>query len=487
MNFDLSSQTFDDALRSQQSQRLNTARVVGMGGAFGAVGADIGGISINPASLAQYKRNDIVGSLAFENSSVRSTYNGVGSSDNSFRFNIPSLGLVFANEKFKDNKPKEKGLKFLNIGIGFNRTQSFNMNRVFEADVENQSITDALVDDANTQRNPTPDGLIPFSYAELGYLTGLIGYVENEGIYKSILDYESTPSYALNHYESQTHRGSMNQIYVSAAGNYSDKFYIGATLNIETYSYRFSRTFEEFFLEDNAQFYNFSEFSQSLRTSGVGISARFGAIYAPSFTTRVGVSVQTPTAYALSDEFTETLRGVTFDLGVLEESFTSNYSYTSILAPKIVVSGMHIFTQNKKPIMLIAIDIENQNYANAKYSSKDYNYREENNDINEILKSTTQLRVGLEKPIGNYRIRAGYSYESSPLKKEYRANSNERVRQNFSIGWGYKSLGSYVDLGLNYSRQLSQYIPYVSYSNPSPEAKNTIGVTTLLITTGTWF
>ena len=54
----VSAQTDLDALRYSQSSLAGTARYISMGGAFGALGADMSSISTNPAGLGIYRRSE---------------------------------------------------------------------------------------------------------------------------------------------------------------------------------------------------------------------------------------------------------------------------------------------------------------------------------------------------------------------------------------------------------------------------------------------
>ena len=51
---------YTNAELSSTSDIIGTARYVGMGGALGALGADISAISSNPAAIGMYRRSDVV-------------------------------------------------------------------------------------------------------------------------------------------------------------------------------------------------------------------------------------------------------------------------------------------------------------------------------------------------------------------------------------------------------------------------------------------
>ena len=65
-----------DALRFSRTEWSGTARFIGAGGAFGAVGADFSALSTNPASIGLFKKTEISFTPLFLNiSHVNSDYN----------------------------------------------------------------------------------------------------------------------------------------------------------------------------------------------------------------------------------------------------------------------------------------------------------------------------------------------------------------------------------------------------------------------------
>src|SRR5690554_22480 len=56
-----------DAARFSREDLHGTARAMSMGGAFGALGGDQTGVSINPAGIAVYRSSEVVGTLNISN------------------------------------------------------------------------------------------------------------------------------------------------------------------------------------------------------------------------------------------------------------------------------------------------------------------------------------------------------------------------------------------------------------------------------------
>ena len=60
-----------EALKYSRNELYGTARSMAMGNAFGALGGDITGVSINPAGIAVYRSSEVVGTLGFQQNAAK--------------------------------------------------------------------------------------------------------------------------------------------------------------------------------------------------------------------------------------------------------------------------------------------------------------------------------------------------------------------------------------------------------------------------------
>jgi len=97
------------------SDLSGTARGMAMGGAFGALGGDLTGISINPAGIGVYRSSEVVGTLglAQEKSEVGSV------TRNKTQFAFDNIGFVGYFPLSKRCHP------FLNFGFTYNNIKNF--------------------------------------------------------------------------------------------------------------------------------------------------------------------------------------------------------------------------------------------------------------------------------------------------------------------------------------------------------------------------
>ena len=113
----------NERLINNSSDVIGTARYVGMGGALGALGADISVISWNPAGIGLYRKNDIAltfGGL-WGKSHIDTEHRGTGTFD--------QIGFVY-------NMPIEsETCPYVNFSFNFQKKINFNYN--FYADNPN--------------------------------------------------------------------------------------------------------------------------------------------------------------------------------------------------------------------------------------------------------------------------------------------------------------------------------------------------------------
>jgi hypothetical protein len=69
------SQTYEDVVRYNSFNHEGTSRFNSMGGAFGALGADLSAISINPASSSVFLDSEISITLKYKNQKLNNNFN----------------------------------------------------------------------------------------------------------------------------------------------------------------------------------------------------------------------------------------------------------------------------------------------------------------------------------------------------------------------------------------------------------------------------
>src|SRR5690606_27925002 len=109
-----------------------------------------------------------------------------------------------------------------NIGIGYARTNDFNSTIDFMGDNNNSSYTDFLADAAN---DPV--------FEEWGTDSYLLDYNDTDNYY-----FPSTSELPNTQGNLDARTGSQHQTNIAFGANYSNKFYIGASIGVAGFNYR---------------------------------------------------------------------------------------------------------------------------------------------------------------------------------------------------------------------------------------------------------
>lgn len=107
-----------DAYRYSQTELNGTARYLGMGGAFGALGGDISSMSSNPAGLGIYRSSEIVTTLSLSSIKAKSDWGGSKVDANKTKFNFDNIAYVGYFPTGND-----EGLIGWNVGFSYNRVK----------------------------------------------------------------------------------------------------------------------------------------------------------------------------------------------------------------------------------------------------------------------------------------------------------------------------------------------------------------------------
>ena len=483
----MQAQTSYEAAELLDTDLNGTARFVGMGGAMGALGADISTMSTNPAGIALFRSWDA--SISFSGNTVTQrtkanmgrnrSFDSYGSMDN--------IGMVIANKI-----SNEDIVRFVNFGVNHRNVTRFDGKMGMQSALNGLSQTGQMswqayegylsgnVFESDFDPN-SPDGFYKTNYygdSRLGWLT-LLGadarLIDGTSVNKG--SYYPSDANSYNEYVS----GGISAYDFNISVNLIDAVYLGATLTTYDVDRQLESTYSESFYGGDYTFTNF------YRTKGTGWDLKLGAILRPieesSF--RIGVSATTPTVYTLSDYNSAIISStVTFanDNGYeWQESFTmdtydeSAYGadcetvYTMIAPAKMNVSlGGTIGTS-----WALGLEYEHTNYAMTKLF---YESGNENMGMNEHtatnFKARETLRLGVEKMFGSFYTRFGYNYQGSGYKKDAwkmipinsvqtnTAYKNITSTNNFTCGIGYRGDAFYADAALLYSHQEADFYPF---------------------------
>lgn len=448
-----------DALRYTGKKFGSTAKSMSVGGAVGALGADVSSASVNPAGLAQFKNGEFSMSLGFINGKNTADYLGNVLADNTFKMHMPNLGLVFANKTY--SKKNEKGWKNYTVAFNMARVNDFNRVINFEGVNTHSSLMDYFAERANgftvNQIRATDDDFDNGFASETtmaweAYLFDSIGD-------RSYAANASPVFHNINQKAILQQSGGMHEYNFSLAGNYNNVLYMGATFSYTHVKFKEVRRHTETndvrltgpFTMDNFTY------SKSLRTTGGGFSGRLGMVLRPNDYVRVGLAMQTPQILNLDDQYdfgiASTLEnGNSFNY----ESKKGNYSY-SLLTPASYTGSASIILGKRG---FVSADVETVDYAAMRLRSNDKNPALEyaNDEIRKKYTNTINYRLGGELVLEDFRLRGGYANYGSPFAT---ATQSSNRSEFYTGGIGIKEKNWSLDLGIVQHIKKDDFQPYV--------------------------
>jgi len=446
------SQEIPDAIRYAQDNLNGTARFRAMGGAFGALGGDLSSLNVNPAGSAIFSNNQLAITLSNFGTKNNSDYFGTKTEASNNSFDLNQAGAVFV---FKNQNQSSDWKKF-SLSINYENANNFD-NSVFSAGKNSKSVAGYFLSYAQgVQLNVLENS----NYGELDNggqqaFLGYQGYVINprnpDNANNTLYDSNVTPGGNYFQENSVYSNGYNGKLSFNAATSYKDKIFIGINLNSHFADFVKSSSFYEY--NNNALTTNYTvnslRFDNNLYTYGTGFSFQIGTIAKVTKEIRLGLAYESPTWYTLNDELSQKLVAVSqnnvdqLSPDVIDPNLINYYAPYELNTPsKFTGSFAYIFGKTG----LISIDYSVKDYSSTKFQPQnDPYFRNLNTEMNNILASSGEFRIGAEYKIKALSLRGGYRFEQSPYKNKTTIGD----LTSFSGGFGY-NFGSFK-LDLAYS------------------------------------
>jgi hypothetical protein len=436
-------QNEQDALRFSQTFYGGSARSVGMGGAFGALGGDFGALSTNPAGIAMYRQGEFSITPSFGSITNQALFLGNNTNDSQYKSGINQFGFVLP---FGSRSGIEEGSNKVVFGFGYNRLKDFSGNIVMQGVNNQNSLVDEFVYTANIYDDwdPFTDGL--------AWETYLIDYDSIAGVFYSDFD---VSGYGQDQRRSVNTRGSLGEFIFSMGANLSHKLYVGGSFGIQRAEYEETWTHYESDPDDIIDYFNAFSWRNNLYTTGRGFNAKLGFIARPVEYIRIGGALHTPTFFKMNDDFTSVME-TDLDDGEPIHEYDAYGEYTYEITTPFRAIGSLAFMI--KQMGLISIDYEYVDYASARLIGSDYDFFEENQAISNRYRAASNIRLGGEVHFGPLFLRGGYALYGTPYVS---GEPNDiQVYQAISGGLGYRTSGFFLDLAIVRSGFDQKYFLY---------------------------
>ena len=460
-------QNASDVLRYSYIQPRGTARFVGAGGAFGALGAEFGAISQNPAGLALFRTNELTltPSLHFANTAANIA-GGTAINDDKSKFGFDNIGLVF------NTNPEGKHWKTFNFGIGYNRQADYNYALYYEGDAAG-SIMNGFFSEANA------GNLDPFGSALASNANAIYQDVDGNLTY----DFAGNQNAMVNRSHAVTTTGRMNEMAISFAGNYDERLMVGATVGVPFVNYSLEGEYIESDPSAGVEFFDKLTYTEYLRSSGVGVNLKLGVIYKVSQALRLGAAFHTPTALSLTDSYSNTFSydytdGNGSTIGEIQNSPDGTSDY-KLRTPWRASASAGLVV---KKFGFLSADVEWVDYAANRYNftadvaSQDNQQYERavNSDIQRSYQQAMNVRLGGELVLDEFRLRGGFNLLGKP--EEGSTGFNTGV----SAGAGVRGKSFFLDVGWRRGQGKGSVQPYEN----APVASTKVVTNDFLLTLG---
>lgn len=509
-----------DAYTISQPDMKGTARFMSMGGAFGALGADLSSLSQNPAGIGVYRSNDIGFTLDIDAQRATSKNQGFSVTQNKDKFWLNNIGIV--------GTLKLGGIcKNLNVGFTYNKGASFSRSYRGGVPQLKTSLSNYIAGIANAYALTETDVRSTSNYDPYNP-----GYGDRYVPWSAILGYDS---YLINpsgnpdnpNWEGQFGNGTSGSGYyqvresggvdeynIALGGNFANLVYWGMNFGITSMEYNIDSTWGE----DMRNAYVFNPETQRVQQmdaqwnlnnlynmNGKGFNFSLGVIVKPIQELRLGLSFRTPTWYDVTENYYAEELNFNYPFRNGNSSALTNdgyptYDKVKFATPWRVIASVAGVIGSKG---IISFDYEWNGYKHMNfgedndYYDGDYDWgypysmdfsrssatQQANNDIKLMYRNTSTFRIGAEYRVLPFMsVRAGYNYTTSPVTKEAKDNianiptagtlSSYRLdgpTQYVTAGLGFRVKGFYVDAAYVWKHMTSDYYPF------SPDPANISG------------
>ena len=467
---------------------IGTARYVGMGGALGALGADISAISSNPAAIGLFRKGDVSLTFGFLTQHEKPALN-----TDMTHMSFDQIGFVFTTPVMGD------AVKFVNFA--FNYQKKANFNSAFIADKSRLNGLSQTQQMADLYNNGLSSPL-----ADLMYEAYLIDPIDANC---NILGDADDPNFdrfvGYDGWSNQFSRISEGGIYAfdfNLSTNIQDRVYLGLTLGIDRVNYNSYTTYSEQMRGMDNVTGSFvpldmwySQYDVHAIT-GYGVNVKLGTIIRPieNSAFRIGVTVESPTNYNLESAASYSLDSPYNENGAIEYDQTGNISYYNyspreelaslyyaLLTPwKFRLSAGHTIGT----ILALGAEYEFAGYRHIRQSYDD-GYGSLNGvrdyDMDRLhkdnLRGVHSFKAGFELNLyKGLSLRGGYNFYSSAFEDNAHldqvnpspafnyATTTDYINKSrtniYTLGLGYRYRHFYIDAAYKFRQQSGKFYAF---------------------------
>lgn len=475
----LVAQTPADAVRYSLDEINGTARYTSMGGAFGALGGDFSGLTVNPGGIGVYRSSEFTITPAFYSGVATGTYEGNKDAESIGNFNFGNLGFVgvknFAHGKWKSAQ----------FAIGINRTASYQQRYGFQGSDVPTSLLDDYAMQANAKGIPWQDldqanyGFFDLSLAWQTYLLDTVP--GGQGYWNAIGLMPVDQRYLI------TEEGSKRETFIGGGANYDHRLYFGGGVSFIRTNYSSTSRYNEY-IDPTDTTTALNEFARHTyyEANGLGVQFKGGAIYRATDWLRLGLAAHSPTWISISDEYSTEMEAIySGGLTLLSDLPTGTYDFSVRTPYKLTGSVAFIF--GKSAIVSVDADFIDYRTMRMRGISDNNDFAAEENRIKNAFTATANIRSGIEWRFApTWYARGGFALYGNPYKSSLNTFASQQPYilgdgvKTYSVGLGYRDDIYILDFSYQVSTHKSETFLYsASLANPAVASftNHQVGVT----------
>jgi hypothetical protein len=449
LNRDSFAQSQLDVFRISNDQYLPSARAQGMGGAFGAIGADASSVFTNPAGIGIYKTGVMDFGCTLLTKTQHSTFDGrEGMTQNT----DVNLSLPIDHFTWVKSYPVQNSdWKMVNVAISHGKLNHYSRSFEISAPTNNTSLLDAFALEAENTTFSNLNSNFPFS-SGLAWATYGVDTVAG-----------TTDSYFanfnggnVNQLQKVQQDGKKTDFAGVLAANFRDQLFLGASLSLLNYTFSEKITHQETY-PDAGEVMQSMTYSSDLSVQGTSAQIRLGAIWIPERYPwwRIGMAYHSGANYYCTDEYSAEMSTQLINANYQMSSPINQLNYY-MRAPKSVQLNTAF---NVADHVLIGCDVVQQNFSKGDLSTANdipIDYSEVNSLIRQQGMNSTKIRLGAEwRVAGPLRLRVGWDFQTKPYVQAGNI-------QNFHSGIGWRGENIFCDASLSMGNQSQNWYLYNS-------------------------
>ncbi len=463
-------QNENDVLRYSTTDIFGSARFEAMAGSFGALGADFSAIQINPASMGRFSSSQAT--VSFNSSFLQNdaVFNNTQTSSRDNKFALSALGVVLTRDVSQTNK----GKRYSQLTLGYTRLKNFANYRKYEGD-EYHSLLDVFANAGAGIPEADIFNARPFTTG-LAYDVFALDYDPGSMLYIPRL----TTTGDMHHVREITTTGGIGEYHIGYSENFRNKLYYGASVGIRRIKYEEYIDHTETLQDTVGVSLRSFNYTHNLKTKGTGVNIKLGVIYLPTEQFRMGLSFESPTLFAMEDEWSADMSAMhdTGENAVLEENIPhGKFNYRLKTPMKLRASFAYVFGMRGA----INVDLEmarlpggklkpatNYNSGAGFAENNSYLFDTENDQVDQQFRTVLNTRVGVEYMIfKGLFLRGGFALLPQPYEKDMGRVETPNTTYAAGIGWEYKFLQ--IDLSYRLVYSTNDYYAF----DPSQPANRT--------------